>query len=339
MSCLATAEAAGRPAFICSRQQQQLLGARHGLDVSWGQTLARSSGWRRARQRQGLIHAVAAPVGLPGPLYIDRRGSSGSDNVERSTRQLQGSFLQFPLREEAELRRTPPLVRVRLAVEYRVHSRQMLCVGGSQIPFGWSFLSIAKVPASWNPGDIWAVEVELPAGTKVEYKYVILEEQDWTQQVNELSEGKVEYTYRMEPDSSPPDVQKITKQMAIVAWQPGPNRLLQVPTEEELAQLKPGERIERVAPPPPPQMSSQRSYGQQAVGKLLGSPLEASSASSGGPSSGMGAGASQPRQEELSGMWEVLTLDEEGRPFLDRRDVWGREDQPQRSVRRPLFGR
>ena len=80
-------------------------------------------------------------------------------------------------------RRPPPACRVRLAVEYRVHSRQMLCVGGSQIPFGWSFLSIAKVPASWNPGDIWAVEVELPAGTKVEYKYVILEEQDWTQQV------------------------------------------------------------------------------------------------------------------------------------------------------------
>lgn len=73
---------------------------------------------------------------------------------------------------------------MRLSVEYRVHSRQMLCVGGSQIPFGWSFLSIAKVPASWNPGDMWAVEVELPAGTKVEYKYVILEEQDWTQQVS-----------------------------------------------------------------------------------------------------------------------------------------------------------
>lgn len=36
---------------------------------------------------------------------------------------------------------------------------------------------------------------------QVEYKYVILEEQDWTQQVNELSEGKVEYTYRIEPDS------------------------------------------------------------------------------------------------------------------------------------------
>lgn len=35
--------------------------------------------------------------------------------------------------------------RVRLEVEYRVHSRQMLCVGGSAIPLGWSFLSIAKV--------------------------------------------------------------------------------------------------------------------------------------------------------------------------------------------------
>lgn len=45
-----------------------------------------------------------------------------------------------------------PCRSVRLAVEYRVHSRQMLCVGGSQIPFGWSFLSIAKVcGCSWDP--------------------------------------------------------------------------------------------------------------------------------------------------------------------------------------------
>lgn len=55
--------------------------------------------------------------------------------------------------------------------------------------------------------------------------------QDWTQQVNEATEGMVEYTYRIEPDTRPPDIQKITKQMAIVAWQPGPNRILQVPTE------------------------------------------------------------------------------------------------------------
>lgn len=30
---------------------------------------------------------------------------------------------------------------------------------------------------------------------------------------------------------SPPDVTVIQKQMAIVAWQPGPNRIVQVPTE------------------------------------------------------------------------------------------------------------
>lgn len=52
-----------------------------------------------------------------------------------------------------------PLVRVRLSVHYRVHSRQMLCIGGSQIPFGWSFLSIAKVPMAWNNGDVWTCEV------------------------------------------------------------------------------------------------------------------------------------------------------------------------------------
>ena len=57
-----------------------------------------------------------------------------------------------------------PLVRVRLSVHYRVHSRQMLCVGGSQIPFGWSFLSIAKVPMTWNQGDVWTCEVSRGPG-------------------------------------------------------------------------------------------------------------------------------------------------------------------------------
>ena len=44
-------------------------------------------------------------------------------------------------------------------LHYRVHSRQILCIGGSHIPLGWSFLSIAKVPMTWNAGDIWTCEV------------------------------------------------------------------------------------------------------------------------------------------------------------------------------------
>lgn len=56
--------------------------------------------------------------------------------------------------------------------------------------------------------------------------------QDWTKLENEDSQGLVEITYRSgnEP-GKPPDVQVIQKQMAIVAWQPGPNRVLQVPSE------------------------------------------------------------------------------------------------------------
>jgi hypothetical protein len=46
-----------------------------------------------------------------------------------------------------------------------------------QIPFGWSFLSIAKVPMTWLQGDVWQTEVMLPAGQRIEYKYVILEDQ------------------------------------------------------------------------------------------------------------------------------------------------------------------
>ena len=35
-----------------------------------------------------------------------------------------------------------------------------------------------------------------------------------------------------------PDVQQIVKQMAIVAWQPGPNRVLRVPSQSELDRIR-----------------------------------------------------------------------------------------------------
>lgn len=94
--------------------------------------------------------------------------SSRSDDPDLSVRQehpSSASSLQFPSRREAEPapQEEPPLVRVRLSVHYRVHSRQMLCIGGSQIPFGWSFLSIAKVPMTWTEGDLWTTEVRCGA--------------------------------------------------------------------------------------------------------------------------------------------------------------------------------
>lgn len=180
------------------------------------------------------------------------------------------------------------LVRVRLSVHYRVHSRQILCIGGSQIPMGWSFLSIAKVPMTWNSGDIWTCEVELQAGQRIEHKYVILEEQDWAPIVNADSQGIVDITYRTGTEPGrPPAFQDIQKKMAIVAWQPGPNRILQVPTEEELAQLKTGMEVQRTPPRP-------------------------------GSSGGL-----DQKLDPFKGTREVLKLDDQGKPFLDRHDVWG----------------
>lgn len=191
---------------------------------------------------------------------------------------------------ERDREKKPKLVRVRLSVHYRVHSRQMLCIGGSQIPFGWSFLSIAKVPMTWLQGDVWQAEVLLPAGQRMEYKYVVLEEQDWTKLENEDAEGLVEVTYRSGTEPGrPPDVQVIQKQMAIVAWQPGPNRIVQVPTEEELAALAPGETVERVPARPPARSAFEP----------------------------------PPQPDPLAGTWEALTLPGGGEPLLDRRDVWG----------------
>lgn len=245
--------------------------------------------------KRSMWVSAQASASVPGPLFM--AGEPGDNDFLKRLANA-GSFVKFPVRDTSSLKRTPPLVRVRLSVDYRVHSRQMLCVGGSAIPFGWSFLSIAKVPMCWQPRDTWTVEVELPAGSKVEYKYVILEEQDWTQQVNANSEGMVDYTYRVQPETQPPDVQKITRKMAIVAWQSGSNRVLVVPSEKEIRQIQPGEKVQRVF--------------ECDVGGST-SPWTSSNDTC-----------------EPDHCKEILYFDEENRPVLERRDVWGYGKSPYR---------
>lgn len=93
---------------------------------------------------------------------FDRSGQL-NDNVPSTSGRSAAdtSYVQFPSRQAREptANQKNPTVRVKLNVHYRVHSRQMLCIGGSQLPFGWSFLSIANVPLAWNPGDVWSTEV------------------------------------------------------------------------------------------------------------------------------------------------------------------------------------
>jgi len=195
-------------------------------------------------------------------------------------------------------------VHVRLSVHYRVHSRQMLCVAGSKLPLGWSFISISKVPMTWNSGDVWTCEVELQAGQYVEYKYVILEEQDWTKLENYEAQGLVDIQYRTGRQGKPPDVQLIQRQMSIVCWQAGPNRSLKVPGEAELQELSPGVAIERISPP-----EGQRIPYAKTVKRP---PPE--------------------KPDPFEGTWEVLTLDEGGRPLVDRYDMWGWTPPPRKDT-------
>lgn len=247
-----------------------------------------------ARPQQASFGPARRPQLLPPPsaLVLSVQGAGRGDGPFFSGQQTQPEQPE-PASSSRQQDKERPLVRVQLSVHYRVHSRQMLCVGGSQIPFGWSFLSIAKVPMTWNQGDIWTTELLLPAGQRIEYKYVILEEQDWTKLENEDSEGLVEVSYRSGSEPGrPPDIQVIQKQMAIVAWQPGPNRVVQVPNEAELASLSAGEVVERV----PARPSSSRVVEAE----------------------------SRPRKPDpYEGTWEILSLSGDGQPFLDRHDVWG----------------
>jgi hypothetical protein len=242
---------------------------------------------RLPRANVAGVVARAPRAGRPQRLILRAlRGFNGDDDDYP---------VEFPTKFELMQRpdKQKPLVRVRLTVHYRVHSRQILCIGGSQIPMGWSFLSIAKVPMTWNSGDIWTCEVRpkalassannarraarscrppLPilvlaggaAGRAADRAQVCdsgragefthrragscksprprphsqliarvsrSHAQDWAPIVNEDAQGVVDISYRTGTEPGrPPDLQVIQKQMAIVAWQPGPNRILQVPT-------------------------------------------------------------------------------------------------------------
>mmetsp|Transcript_14404 Transcript_14404/g.43553 ORF Transcript_14404/g.43553 Transcript_14404/m.43553 type:complete len:374 (+) Transcript_14404:85-1206(+) len=273
-----------------------------------------------------LLRVVAAAgVGGQGREEVGPTGSASlSDGAGRGP-----VYMDFPSRSgqpESLEEEQPKLIRVRLSVHYRVHSRQMLCIGGNQIPFGWSFMSIAKVPMQWSEGDIWSAEFDLPVNSKMEYKYVIMEEQDWTTQVSEDAEGIVSFRYRTQPDE-PPDVQTIQKQMAIVAWQPGPNRLVHLPSEEEVETLEEGEVRPREAARPAsqqrtsPQYTPGRQYGQQA----LGGQGTRGQAAQGAPGSRQQQPAGEADDDPLAGTWETLNL-AGGVAMLERRDVWGLPD-------------
>ena len=111
-----------------------------------------------------------APLSTTSRFGIRRRAIIGRFHLRPATAYTSGEYSalgeddyppEMPTRYEHMQRpdKQKPTVRVRLSVHYRVHSRQILCIGGSQIPLGWSFLSIAKVPMTWNSGDIWTCEV------------------------------------------------------------------------------------------------------------------------------------------------------------------------------------
>ncbi|KAA6419474.1 MAG: hypothetical protein FRX49_10572 [Trebouxia sp. A1-2] len=64
------------------------------------------------------------------------------------------------------------LNKVVLTISWKVHFGQSLSVSGEGEELGqWN--PDKSLPLAWNKGDLWAAEIPLPSGQKVEYKYVV----------------------------------------------------------------------------------------------------------------------------------------------------------------------
>ena len=95
--------------------------------------------------------------------------------------------------------------------------------------------------------------------------------------------------------------------------------------QEELDSLKPGEVREREPARPPQGNQISRTYGQQAKGGAADSTSDTSL-----PLLARVAIANRSQRvstakylDEMAGTWETLSLQEDGSPWLERRDVWG----------------
>lgn len=99
---------------------------------------------------------VRSHLALPRRRFRDVPQSAGDSEgnfAEANERPRLDPFISSPAHKSER-----PLIKVHFNVAYRCHSRQLLCMGGSQFPFGWSFVSIAKLPMTWNPRDRWTAE-------------------------------------------------------------------------------------------------------------------------------------------------------------------------------------
>ena len=68
----------------------------------------------------------------------------------------------------------PPTVAVTFSISHRVAYGQSIAVVGSASALGgWSLAS--AIPLAWSDGDVWRTTVPLPAGSLVEYKYVVID--------------------------------------------------------------------------------------------------------------------------------------------------------------------
>ena len=76
---------------------------------------------------------------------------SQSQQQQQQQLQQQPPIVRLPERERSEREKKPKMVKVRLSVHYRVHSRQMLCIGGSQVSrrasaAWWLYVGLRSAP-------------------------------------------------------------------------------------------------------------------------------------------------------------------------------------------------
>ncbi|XP_073390959.1 uncharacterized protein [Physcomitrium patens] len=137
------------------------------------------------------VVGLKVPLVKAAPKRFFRASALPEDDLVAETTPV----IQEPLQVEHTSAGEPdfegPTVKVKFELQRECHFGQQFKVVGSDPQFGnWD--PSAAVPLNWSEGHLWTADLDVPEGKKIEYKYILVSDQEETVEWQPGSNGVLE---------------------------------------------------------------------------------------------------------------------------------------------------
>jgi hypothetical protein len=125
------------------------------------------------------VVGLKVPLVMAPPKRFFRASALPEDDLVAETTPVIQEPLQVDHASAGEPDFEGPTVKVKFELQRECHFGQQFKVVGSDPQFGnWD--PSAAVPLNWSEGHLWTADLDVPEGKKIEYKYILVSDQEET---------------------------------------------------------------------------------------------------------------------------------------------------------------